>query len=289
NDPFYIHSLSFPDPGAFGGESGVYRSPTPLPSRWLAVSCDEGARDLTRGSFDFDLCAVWPETGASLRLGGEAGRAEIEAVAVYARPNRGVFRSRLDEPNGATTLEDGDAAEVHFLDVPLLATLLFDNRRVGRPIDERVGGVDVLESLPPDVNAKRFSDLPGGKVQEDAYGPLFVDYAERGHFGLEPDGSARVRLPGGHPLVLRVTDEGGKTLAFADGGPFSGEMVQREEMQFYPGERISQGFRRPLFNGLCGGCHGSITGAELDIAINIDVLTHASSTDSHSQPAKSLR
>ena len=32
-------------------------------------------------------------------------------------------------------------------------------------------------------------------------------------------------------------------------------MTQREEMQFYPGERASQGFRRQLFNGMCAGCH----------------------------------
>jgi hypothetical protein len=55
-------------------------------------------------------------------------------------------------------------------------------------------------------------------------------------------------------------------------------MVQREEMQFYPGERASQGFRRELFNGMCGGCHGSISGKELDVAVDIDALTRASQT-----------
>ena len=51
-------------------------------------------------------------------------------------------------------------------------------------------------------------------------------------------------------------------------------MVQREQMQFYPGERAHQILpARPLFNGFCGGCHGSMSNRELDIAVDIDVLT----------------
>ena len=53
-------------------------------------------------------------------------------------------------------------------------------------------------------------------------------------------------------------------------------MLQREATQFYPGEHIRQSMPRGSFNGLCGGCHGSISGRELDIAVDIDVLTRAS-------------
>lgn len=290
NDPFYIHSLSFPRPGAFDGGSGVYRSPAPLPSGYVVVSCDEGARDLAQGGYDFDLCGMHPLTGETFHLGGEPGRADVEAVAVYAREDRGVFRSRSDEPNAATRIEPGTSnAVVHFLDFPMLATLLFDNRRVGRPIDERIGGFDVLESVPPDPAAQGFDDLPSAQVVRDDYGQLFVHYEELGHAPLFSDGSAKVDLPGGHPLVLRVTDAQGKTLSFREGAPFSGEIVQREEMQFYPGERSSQSFRRGLFNGLCAACHGSITGAELDIAVNIDVLTSASTTEARSSEPRPLR
>jgi hypothetical protein len=31
-----------------------------------------------------------------------------------------------------------------------------------------------------------------------------------------------------------------------------------------------------LFNAICGGCHGSITGKELDVAVTPDALTGAS-------------
>ncbi len=47
-------------------------------------------------------------------------------------------------------------------------------------------------------------------------------------------------------------------------------------MQFYPGEVVRQGFRKDLFNGMCAGCHGSVSGKENDIAVNPDILTQAS-------------
>ena len=33
---------------------------------------------------------------------------------------------------------------------------------------------------------------------------------------------------------------------------------------------------RTFFNQLCGGCHGSISGRELDVSTDVDVLTQAS-------------
>jgi hypothetical protein len=47
-------------------------------------------------------------------------------------------------------------------------------------------------------------------------------------------------------------------------------------MQFYPGEVARQGFRRDFFNALCGGCHGSVSGLESEIAARVDILTSAS-------------
>jgi hypothetical protein len=288
-DAFYVHSLSFPAPGAFDGGEGAMRSPAALPSGFLVISCDPAARDLTRGGFDFDLCALSPETGESFVLAGEAGRAEIEAVAVYARENRGVFASRLDEPNGTTRVDPGASdAELHILDLRVLGSLLFENTRTGRPINEDVGGLDVLESLPPDPAARSFADLPRAQLVDDGYGTLFVGRRELGHVGMRADGSTRLRVPGGHPLVLRLTDDSGSPLSFGSGARFTGELVQREEMQFYPGERTNVAFRRPLFNGLCAGCHGSISGHELDVVVNVDVLTSASNTEARFGPVVSV-
>jgi hypothetical protein len=44
----------------------------------------------------------------------------------------------------------------------------------------------------------------------------------------------------------------------------------------YPGERANQSFRRDLFDGICAGCHGSVTGREDHVAVNPDILTQAS-------------
>lgn len=279
NDRFYLHSLSFPKPGAFDGASGAFRSPAPLPSSWLVVSCDEAATSLKKGSFDFDLCALDPLTGKLAYLTGEAERAEIEAVAIYARDQQGVFRSRPDEANGNTRVDSSASdAEVHIADVPLLATLLFSNTRTGRPVDPRIKGLEVLEAEPPPAKAASFDDLAVADVAKDDFGSVFVSYRALGQVALEEDGSTKLRVPGGHPLLLRLTDEKGRALEFESGAPFEGEMVQREQMQLYPGERANQSFPRALFDGLCAGCHGSVSGHELDIAVDVDALTGASET-----------
>lgn len=288
NDRLYLHSLRFPVPGAFDGQRGAYRSPAALPSRWLVASCDPSASNLSAGNFDFDLCAVDPATGQVVRLGGVAGRAEIEAVALFARPQHGVFTSRLDEVNGRSELAPGARdAVVHMLDVPLLSTLVFANTRVGRAIDPQVGGFDVFETLPPPSDATSFDALPSAKIISDAFGRMYLDQRLLGGVQAYEDGSAKFRTVGGRPLSLRLTSKLGAPLRFAS-GPFTGEMMQREELQFYPGERLGQGFRRELFNGMCGGCHGSISGKELEVAVDFDALTHASETVARDRPPSEL-
>ena len=54
--------------------------------------------------------------------------------------------------------------------------------------------------------------------------------------------------------------------------------MQREHVQYYPGERIKRSIPRRFFNTTCGGCHGSISGRELDVSIDVDVVTGASDT-----------
>lgn len=282
-DRFYIASQRVPV------RSGAWRSPYPLPSGRLLVSCDRGASDLTAGGFDFDLCELDPDTGAVRNLGGAAGRADVEAVAVYARAEREIFTFRPDEANGNTRLESGATdAEVNVLDFPMLATLLFSNTREGRPILHDIGGFDVLASMPPPAGARTFADA-GSNVVSDGFGQMYLEQRALGNVPLNQDGSAVFNILGGLPIVLRVTDGGGSPLAFSDGAPFSGEMRQREQMQFYPGERSRQSFPRGLFNAMCGGCHGSISGRELDIAADVDVLTRASEAVSLGQGAVTLR
>ena len=39
-------------------------------------------------------------------------------------------------------------------------------------------------------------------------------------------------------------------------------------MVFSPGEYVHQSFKREFFDGLCGSCHGSISGRSIDSALN---------------------
>jgi len=286
-DRFFIHSMRVLAPGAFGGipgvpsgagSRGVFRSPAALPSSHLIVSCDLAAADVTAGPFNFELCDLDLHTGAVRSLGGEAGMSNVEAAAVYARPNEGVFQSRVDEANAHTRVEEGATdAVIHVSDFPLLATLVFSNTRIGRPINQDIGGFDVLESLPPDVSATGFGDV-AAFVETDDFGMYFRHYERRGHVGLLADGSTKFRINGGMPMVLQPTDGGGGAFMFPEGSAFTGEVVQREEMQFYPGERSNQSMQRRFFNGLCGGCHGAISNRELDVVVDVDILTGASQT-----------
>ena len=89
--------------------------------------------------------------------------------------------------------------------------------------------------------------------------------------------------------MLQPSDNDGNALMFGEGDPFAGTMTQREQMQFYPGELLSQSFRRDFFNGLCGTCHGSISGRELDSAVDVDVLTQASMVSTMERDPVDLR
>jgi hypothetical protein len=62
-----------------------------------------------------------------------------------------------------------------------------------------------------------------------------------------------------------------------------------EEHQMGPGEYITPGPPRALFNPICGGCHGSISGSELDVAVSPDALTGASVSLSRNPFPKDLR
>ena len=62
-----------------------------------------------------------------------------------------------------------------------------------------------------------------------------------------------------------------------------------EEHQVSAGEYVTPGVPRKLFNGVCGGCHGSISGEELDVAVTADALTGASVSRSRDIDAKPLR
>ena len=258
-DPkFFLHSLQYldPDPNA------RYASPAPLPSTELLVSI--GAGD------DFDVYATSSTSKQKRKLFGEPGVAEVDAVAIYPRAAREIYWSRFDEPNGTTTIQPGyTRADVHVLDMPVLASLLFQNTPTGRVIED-FKEFEIAEDLPPTLDVDSIAKA-GEFAYTDAFGTAYARRRALGSVPVNGDGSARFTIPGGVPIVLRLppTEESKKR-----GLP----RTQREAMSFSPGEVVHQSFKRELFDAICAHCHGSISGKPLDIALAPDFVTQASQT-----------
>src|SRR6185436_16975994 len=125
--------------------------------------------------------------------------------------------------------------------------------------------------------------MPTGSpfVFADNYGSVFVKRALLGAPGIFGDGSTSISVPGGAPLVMQVTP-------VAIAGDANPVHYQREEIQFYPGEVLRQSFKLGFFNGLCAGCHGSVSGLELQISPNPDILSQASGVQAQGTAPQNL-
>jgi hypothetical protein len=269
NPLFFLHSLRF------APADGSYTSPTPLPGGKLLVSY--GAGDPASFGGDYDLYVVDPSTFDKVKLLGDAGTAEVDAVAVYERAAKGVFVSALDEPNGHTEIRPGELnADVTVLDTTVLASLLFQNTPTGRLVESGLPSFDVYEDMPPASTADC-----GGSAVDDAYGHVCVRRRYIGTVPVQADGSAHFRIPGGLPIVLRLSED-------AESRHLGLPRWQREEMTFLPGEYAHQSFPAAFFNNLCGGCHGAVSGRPVDASLRPDFLTQASNVVAIDRPAIDL-
>ncbi len=89
--------------------------------------------------------------------------------------------------------------------------------------------------------------------------------------------SLKVYVPVNTPLILELIDAGGNPV-----------FTMTEEHQVAAGDYVTPGVPRALFNGICGGCHGSVSGEELDVAVTPDALTGASVSMSRDLDPKPL-
>ncbi len=263
---FFKHSLNVI------AKDGSYTSPSPLPDGKMLVSFGSGAPASFGG--DYDVYVLDPVSGSKTKLLGSAGSAEIEAVAVYPRTDKGVFASTPDEPNGHTYIKPGaapgssNAADVTVLDMTVLASLLFQNTPTGRVIESDLKSFDIYEDLPPEPGVAAFTAC-GSNTACDAYGKVYVRRRLLGTVPLQSDGSAHFRVPGGLPIVLHLADD-------VESRMLKLPRWQREEMTFLPGEVAHQAFPLGFFDNLCAGCHGAISGHPLEAALRPDFLTQAS-------------
>lgn len=257
----YVPALRFLDPFARdagrGPSEGAYRSPYPAPDGSVLAAYAAGTLDLRDpgAAVDYDLVLYDPVTGQRTLVAGGDGF-QIEGIVVMKKSLRRVFTNLPQLVFGGTSVPDAAAAGeawVHFPDLPMLATLLTNNRRVGRDLEGLKSG---------DTLAIYLADAPPSGSGDD--GSTFQSLSLLGTHPLAEDGSAFVRAPAGVPLILELRD--GDT-------PI---LTMTEEHQFGPGELTSLGVSRDFFDGVCGGCHGSIGGAELDVVVDPDALTGAS-------------
>lgn len=256
-DPGYLPSLQLIDAATATGRAGAtaaYRSPFPLPDGQLMASYAPNATALA-----WQLVAVSPRTGARTVLQTPAaGRALVDAVVAFKYPVRIVYKNRRQLVFGGNLMSDTAHALVHMPDAPMVFTMLTGNLRRGRPVDA-FRGADTL-------------------VVKDANGNLI------GTAALASDGSTKIRVPAATPVFLSLA-KGSTTVV---------EMT--EEHQWGPGEMISMGIRETvknsagktvhLFDAVCGACHGSVTGNELDVIVTPDALTGASQSLSQSSEPK---
>lgn len=260
DDVTFLKSLVIVDGAATArpGTRGVYRSPSSLPDGEILASYSADVINPATDTPRYDLVAVDPLTGARRVLHAGGAASLVEAVLGFKRTERTLFRNLPQLVFGGHAGGGGDHAVVHFPDLPMLATLLNANLRRGRNVAAFTGAatLKVYESIGPRDGAA------GGRQGAEQ---VVVNRKPLGSVPLQPDGSVRVELPSRTPLILELLDGGGKAL-----------FTMSEEHQVGPGEVITPGVPRKLFNGVCAGCHGSVSGMEGEIAVTPDALTGAS-------------
>ncbi len=256
-DVGYLRALRIVGDGNATGRMGAtagYRHPVSLPDGSIMASF---ASNASQGNFEIHHVNPRDNTSVAMFTGG-GGKVRVDAVLAYKYPARVLYENRRQLVFGGAADGDPGDAILHILDAPMMFTVLTGNLRRGRPLDAF-------------KDAKQLAiytegACTPGNCTAGANG-IFQSRTLLGTAKLADDGSVKVKLPSGTGVVFELQDGSGKVL-----------VTMGEEHQMGPGERISMGVQRTLFDAVCGGCHGSITGEELDIAVTPDALTGASAS-----------
>jgi hypothetical protein len=234
-----------------------YRAPVSLPDGNIMVSFASNA-----AAGNFDIAVVNPHDNNSQRAlftgGPAAGRIRVDAALAYAYPARPLYENRRQLVFGGNAGGDAGHGVVHMPDAPMVFTLLTGNLRRGRPVDA--------------FRSARFLAVyseglcPAGPCTANLNG-IFESRQLLGTAPLAEDGSVRVQLPSQTGVVFELQDDKHNSV-----------VKMGEEHQLGPGEQISMGIVEPLFDVVCAGCHGSVSGHEIDVGVSPDALTGASAS-----------
>ncbi len=227
-----------------------YRTPVSLPDGSIMVS-----HSANPAAGNFNVISFNPRTGTPTTLITGGAGSKLDAQLVYKFPARKLYNNRRQLVFGGRAEGDPNSAVIHMPDAPMLFTLLTSNLRRGRPVDAFRSATS-LAILTEDL-------CPAAGCTPNAMG-IYENRRELGSVSLAEDGSARVLLPSKTGVILQLRD-GANVIA-----------TMTEEHQLGPGENISMGIPEELFDAVCGGCHGSISGSELDVVVTPDALTGAS-------------
>jgi hypothetical protein len=263
NDSGFLKSMKVIDPAATGrlaATNGAYRSPVGLPSGQIMVS-HAPVTNLAAGSFDWDIVAIDQVTGARTTLIGGA-KAQLDAVLAYKYPARTLYENRRQLVFGGGVGNNQDTrAVLHMPDAPMLFTLFTSNLRRGRAV----------ESFRKATYLAVYSEdkAPTSAANGTGPGGIFESRKLLGKAKLASDGSVKISIPARTGLVFQLEDDSGGLVVSLG-----------EEHQVGPGETITMGVSEKLFDAVCGGCHGSVSGKELDVNVTPDALTGASMSKS---------
>jgi hypothetical protein len=261
----FLKSLVIVDPAAtaHADTKGAYRSPYSLPNGEILASYAANVTDPSVETPKYDLVAVAIDGAGTRRpLASDPALSYVEAALGYKRAGRILFDNLPQLVfGGHNDAGGGGAATMHFPDLPLLATLLGANLRHGRNVEEfdKATRLQAFTEAPPPVGTTPANPPPG-----------LVNgvYSQRTSLGTAPlaaDKSLIVSVPSGKPLIFQLVDNDGNAV-----------FTMTESHQVTNGEYITPGAPRAFFNNICGGCHGSISGNELEVSVTADVLTGAS-------------
>lgn len=263
----FLASVTFPDAAATGrvgaATNGAYRNPSGLPDGRIMVSYAPYNGDLgTATSFEWDIVAVDPSSGQRTTLVGGAG-AQVDAVLGLKHAPRVPYLNRRQLVFGgqSDTAVTGDGrAIIHMPDAPMVFTLFTGNLRRGRPV----------EAFRDAARLAVYREAPAPASMTS--GAIFQQRELLGTANLADDGSVRVNVPAGAGVVFELQTSSGSPIVNLG-----------EEHQVSPGEITSMGVSENLFDAVCGGCHGSVSGSELDVSVTPDALTGASESLSKSR------